>query len=77
MNTQTYANSPLKSCDTCIYQVGFCGDNKRCSRCGFFCEVQRMFASAHDSQCDANFSGWRPHPKRRSLRAWLYDTFLA
>lgn len=70
--------STLKSCDTCAYQQGR-GEFARCARAGMYCSTVRMFAARLRDHCDENFSGWvekAPPPPKRSLRQWLYDTFL-
>lgn len=73
MSTQTiYNNSPIKTCDNCVYQKRECYHNE-CMRTAFLCSSMRQFPT---SACDHNFSGWRPKPPRRSLRQWLYDLLL-
>lgn len=78
MKQNTYLNSPVKTCDNCAYQRKADYGMMECARPGHLCEIERMWSMFPMTQCDENWSGWRPRPQkppRRSLRQWLLDTF--
>lgn len=78
MTTTAHANSPVRSCRTCVHCVP---DNLRprfdhCSRFVGYCSVETKF----DFACGRDLKEWRPIPPpkpRRSLRQWFVDTFTA
>src|SRR2546429_876817 len=71
MKTETYLNSPLRSCRTCAYRHKNWGSFDACVRSGFLCETTRIMSVLPEAQCDENFSGWRPlhysSPKARRM----------
>ena len=72
MTKGPYHNTPQRSCLTCALRIGKDVEpiHWRCGKSGTPTTNQR---SILDSDCDENFSGWLPRPRRRSLRRWLLD----
>src|SRR2546430_15768104 len=60
MKTETYLNSPLRSCRPCAYRHKNWGSFDACVRSGFLCETTRIMSVLPEAQCAGNFSGWRP-----------------
>lgn len=82
MSTTTYANSPVKSCSTCVHCVtdryGSMFD--KCDRFRMNCEFALNDKFAGHQTCGTNLREWRPKPPappKRSLRQWLYDLLIA
>lgn len=78
MNAKTYLNTPVKSCQTCIYcessESGVFFDH--CKRWQLYCSLA---VSPHWGRCGNELKEWRPKPPpvpARSLRQWFHDTFL-
>lgn len=74
MITNTYLNSPARSCNTCIHRrasdTGEAFDH--CRRFKQYC----AHAISWQDYCGKDLKEWRPKPPtppRRSLRQWLAD----
>lgn len=76
MTTETYHNSPVRDCSTCVHRVPekILGEDwDYCRRWGTLCK----YAMWEKAWCGPTLTAWRqapPKPPRRSLRQWLYDT---
>jgi hypothetical protein len=78
---------PIKCCDTCVHQrVGTGYSSPENAREFAKCALFQTFCSvAVTHHCTFDFKRWQskiplpslPKPPRRSLRRWIYDTFLA
>jgi hypothetical protein len=79
VSQQTYLNSPVRSCHTCVHRKAntVSGESfDHCRRWKTFCEL----AVRWSDHCGHELREWRlapPKPPRRSLRRWLYDTLFA
>lgn len=74
MTSTTYANSPVKSCQTCVHHEPRSGDSyfSRCNRWQHYCST----SVGHEGFCGASLRAWQqrpPKPPLRSLRQWIYD----
>lgn len=78
MSTQTYLNSPVRSCRTCVHREAS-KLNPAFDRCGRW-QVYCSTAVGFSNLCGDSLAQWRsasPKPPRRSLRRWLYDLLFA
>ena len=78
MSQQTYLNSPVRSCHTCVHRnpSELSEDFDHCRRWKVSCNL----AVHWSDHCGRELRDWRlapPKPPRRSLRRWLYDTLFA
>ncbi len=79
MTAQTYLNSPVRSCATCIHNRP---DTNLPDWPKFdYCQRWHSYSDiSMRNYCGTDLREWRPippHPPRRSLRQWFHDTFLA
>lgn len=71
MTSKTYANSPVKSCKTCVhYRADSLGPVwGDCMRW----QCMTMTAVRVATACGPQLRDWRQKPPSRSLRQWFYD----
>ena len=84
MKTETYANSPIRCCETCAhYREDSVLKGPRfamCSRFMKYAEFSIRESFAGEAGCGADLREWRAMPPRqpkRSIRQRLFDYWLA
>lgn len=75
---ETHLNAPVKNCATCAHYTPGDGHNQHDTFWGSCARFGGHYPRVALNQCQ--WQHWQarpPTPPRRSLRQWIYDTFLA